>query len=209
MNNADPAGLLITVDGQSGAGKTTTAALLATQLEAHGRRVLLTRTPSSSCLGALARHGTFDFRGRELTLLVAADRFHHDRSVIRPAVADGALVICDRYVASSLVLDPLDGADRDLVWAIYRHLAPPDLSIILTGDPARCTARAVRRGHYSRFHSAEVVANERELSGFLDAADFLRQVGHRVLEHDIGTASAREVAEQLATVILAMKGGRQ
>jgi dTMP kinase len=202
-------GMLITIDGQSGAGKTTTAGLLCERLEERGERVLLTSTPSPSTIGTLARQGTFDFRGRELTLLVAADRFHHERTVIRPALAEGVVVVCDRYVASSFVLDPLDGVERGLVWAIYRDLPAADLSIILRGDPSRCCDRAAARGHYSRFHTSDVDANRRELAAFIDAAAFLREAGYRVVDHDIGAASAEQVTEQLTAAVLNVKEGRQ
>jgi dTMP kinase len=202
-------GMLVTIDGQSGAGKTTTAEMLCRRLETCGRRVLLTSTPSPSKIGQLARQDTFEFRGRELTLLVAADRYHHERTVIRPAVVDGAMVVCDRYLASSLVLDPLDGVDRDLIWAVYESLPAADLSIILRGDPALCADRAAARGHYSRFHTSDPAANSRERAAFVNAAAFLREAGYRIIEHDIGTATAEEVTEQLAAAVLTVEGGRK
>jgi dTMP kinase len=204
-----PTGVLITLDGQSGIGKTTVAALIRDRLDALGQRVLLTGTPSLSAIGALARTGTFDFHGLELTLLVAADRYHHERTVIRPALMTGAVVVCDRYVASSLVLDPFDGVDRGAVWQIYRRIVPPNLSIILRGDPVRCFARAAARGLYSRFHIADRAANSRELAAFVEAAGFLRTAGYQVVEHDIGDATANDVADQLTALIVDVKGGRR
>jgi dTMP kinase len=207
-NSVRGPGTFVTIDGQSGAGKTTIARRLSERLRAHGRDVLLTSTPSPSMLGTLAREGTYDLRGQELTLLVAADRYHHQRTVVHPALADGVFVVCDRYVASSLVLDPLDGVEHGLVCAIYRDLPAPDLSIILRGDPALCAARAATRGHYSRFHTTDVAANRRERDAYLDAAAFLRAAGHRVVEHDIGTAPANQVTDQLTAVVPSLKEGR-
>ncbi|WBB97464.1 MULTISPECIES: dTMP kinase [unclassified Solwaraspora] len=201
-------GLLVTIDGQSGVGKTTAARLLHEQLRAQGRRVLLTRTPSDSEIGSLARAGTFTYRAWELALLVAADRYHHERSVLRPAVADGAIVICDRYLASSLVLDPLDGVAPDLVRAIYRHLPAPDIAVILSGDPEVCARRAAARGHYSRFHTPDPAANRRERAGFVAAAEALRRAGHPVLTYDIGTDTADAVTRQLAGLIVDRTGDR-
>ena len=118
-------------------------------------------------------------------------------------------MVCDRYVASSLVLDPIDGVERDFVWGIYRSLAAADLSIILRGDPRRCSARAAARGHYSRFHTADIATNARERVGYADAAAVLRAADQWVIEYDVGTAPADEVAERLAEAILAAKGGRR
>lgn len=61
-------GVLVTPDGQSGVGKSTMTDLLGERLSGRGHQVLLTRTPSPSAIGSLARNGTFDFRGLELSL---------------------------------------------------------------------------------------------------------------------------------------------
>jgi dTMP kinase len=195
-------GVFITLDGQSGAGKSTTARLLCEQLRGRGYRALLTATPSPSEIGTLARHGTFQFRGPELALLVAADRYHHERTVIRPAVTSGTIVVCDRFLASSMVLDQADGVTAQLLQSVYSQLPLADLVIILRGEPALCASRAAKRGHYSRFHSAETAANERERDAFRDAAEDLRRQGHRVLTHDIGVHPADVVARHLADVVL-------
>src|SRR2546421_1503235 len=100
---AREAGLFCTLDGPSGIGKTTVCSLLRDKLEARGLDVILTATPSSSEIGQVARRGTHEFRGPALTCLVAADRYHHERVIVRPAIAKGAIVICDRYVPTSLV----------------------------------------------------------------------------------------------------------
>jgi dTMP kinase len=202
MYVTDGPGVFITLDGQSGAGKSTTARLLCEQLRGRSHQALLTATPSPSGIGALARHGTFDFRGPELALLVAADRYHHERTVIRPAVTSGTIVVCDRYVASSMVLDRADGVLPELLRAVYSQLPVADLTIILRGEPALCARRAENRGHYSRFHRAETAANVRERDAFLDAAQDLRRQGHRVLVHDVGVRPADVVARHLADVVL-------
>lgn len=69
-------GLLVTLDGPSGVGKTTVSGLIRDRLAAAGVPVVLTTTPSPSSLGELARHGTNQFFGAALTCLVAADSSH-------------------------------------------------------------------------------------------------------------------------------------
>jgi dTMP kinase len=77
---APGSGLLVTLDGPSGVGKTTVSGLIRDRLATTGVPVVLTTTPSSSSLGELARHGTNEFFGPALACLVAADRYHHDPS---------------------------------------------------------------------------------------------------------------------------------
>lgn len=103
-------GFFTAIDGPSGVGKTSVTELTSRQLSACGMPVLSTRQPSDSPLGLLARSLTHDLRGLPLTYLMAADRHHHYEQVIRPAVDAGRVVVCDRYVASALVLDQVDGA---------------------------------------------------------------------------------------------------
>lgn len=198
-------GLLVTLDGPSGVGKTTVSGLVRDRLAVAGVPVVLTTTPSSSSLGELARHGTSQFFGAALTCLVAADRYHHDRTTISGALEQGLVVVCDRYVPSSLVLDLLDGVERDHVWSIYRCIRVPDVAFILVGDPVLCATRARSRGRYSRFHADNEDANRRELAMYKDALSFLRCAGYPVHEHDIGSALADQMADKLTSVILTVR----
>jgi dTMP kinase len=199
-------GFFVSIDGPSGVGKTTASALLAKKLTAHGHRVVLTTTPSTSELGELARHGTYDYRAEALTCLVAADRYHHDRITVGPAMGTGATVICDRYVPSSLVLDPLDGVDRDFVQDLYRHITVPDIAFILVGDPVLCVQRAAERGRCSRFQSSDFDSGRRELESFMAAAELLTSTGYPVHVYDIGDNSAEQVTDALTSVIFAKEG---
>ncbi|MGQ0774841.1 MAG: dTMP kinase [Pseudonocardiales bacterium] len=195
-------GLLVTFDGPSGVGKTTVSRLIRNRLAVAGMPVVLTATPSSSSLGELARHSTHQFYGVALTCLVAADRYHHDQTTVRDALERGSVVVCDRYVPSSLVLDVLDGVERDHVWSIYRRITVPDLAFILLGDPVLCATRARSHGRYSRFHTDNDDANRHELAIYKEAISFLRSIGYPVREHDIGSAAADQVADALTSVIL-------
>ncbi|HEX5406280.1 MAG TPA: dTMP kinase [Pseudonocardiaceae bacterium] len=201
-------GFFVSIDGPSGVGKTSVSALLTKKLTSLGQRVVLTATPSTAELGKLARHGTYDYQAETLTCLVAADRYHHDRTTVGPAMSTGATVVCDRYVPSSLVLDPLDGVDSGFVMDLYRRITVPDIAFILVGEPILCVQRAAERGRYSRLQPADNDGGRRELQSFEAVAELLQRTGYPAQVHDIGAESAEQVADALAGVILAKEGER-
>jgi dTMP kinase len=196
-------GFFVAIDGPSGIGKSTLTGLLVDRLTAHGCSVVATKEPTATPLGNLARFGTDDYHGLTLACLVAADRYQHLEQEIRPAIQAGRLVLCDRYLASSLVLQRLDGVAGEFVWQLNQHADRPNLCIILNGDPACARERAERRGLYSRFHRGGQVASMAEAALYATVATELAERGFAVLTHDIGTQTPDEVAETLAAAVLA------
>lgn len=144
------AGFLVTIDGPAGVGKTAVAALTGTRLAEHGFCVAVTRQPSDSDMGKLARASTYDLYGLPLSFLMAADRYRHQDHVITPALKAGQVVVCDRYVTTALVLDQLDGAEPEFIWSIYRYQSrtgpgcPPRRRTCGTGSLCPATAPARR-----------------------------------------------------------------
>jgi dTMP kinase len=196
-------GFFAAIDGPSGVGKTTITCLLADQLAARGYPVAATREPTATALGTLARYGTDDYHGLTLACLVAADRYHHLEHEIRPALHAGQLVLCDRYIASSLVLQQLDGVPPGFLWQLNQHADRPDLYVILSGDTARTRGRAEQRGHYSRFHRGGILAGQAEAALYEKTATEMTGRGFTVLTHDIGTQTALEAADSLTAAIVA------
>jgi dTMP kinase len=134
--------VFIAFEGGDGAGKSTQVQLLATALAGAGRDVLVTRQPGGTELGVeirnLVLHGGH-VSPRAEALLYAADKAHHLDTVIAPALAEGRVVVTDRYVDSAIAYQ---GAGRDLVvdevarlqsWAVGGLL--PDLTVILDVTP--------------------------------------------------------------------------
>ncbi|MCI4064512.1 dTMP kinase [Micromonospora sp. R77] len=197
-------GRFVVVDGPSGVGKTTVAALLARLLADAGRPVHATKEPTHTALGSAARYGTDDYRGLTLACLVTADRYHHLETEVRPALAAGKMVICDRYLPTSLVLQRLDGVDPDYLWSLNRYVDRPDLTIILTGDPTRSRARAAERGIHSRFHRGGPAAGAEERDLYVQVAEELAGAGFVVHRHDVGEQQPDEVARMLFAQVRAL-----
>lgn len=137
-------GLFITFEGGDGTGKSTQSALLGEWFTAQGREVVFTREPGGTDLGNEIREIVLHSRGhiapRAEALLYAADRAHHIATVVRPALARGAVVIQDRYLDSSVayqgsgrVLDPNEVRNLSM-WATEGLV--PDITVVLDLDPA-------------------------------------------------------------------------
>jgi len=169
-------GVFVALAGLGGAGKTTTTRRLTEALTERGYRAHATTEPSRAQLGEIARHGTETYSGYALACLVAADRYHHLTTEIRPLLAAGTVVVCDRYVASSYVLQRMDGVPVEFAEALNAEADVPDLTVILTADPQVTAARIARRARTTGSRPAWPPAGPRPtstpipLSGWLNAA---------------------------------------
>lgn len=193
-------GYLVTIDGPGGAGKSTLTRLVVDRLAQVGLPALATTEPSKGPAGRLARHHTAAFRGYALACLVTADRYHHLETEIQPALDAGTVVICDRYIPSSHVLQVLDGVDPDFVTQINAHATPPDLAVILTCGEAELRRRLTARGSHGRFEDdPRITLAETRL--YRDVADMLTRDGIRVLLLDSAEHDADFLARQVVMSI--------
>lgn len=148
-------GLFISFEGIDGVGKSTQADLLEEFLSQNGRDVVRTLEPGGTELGQEIRHLLLHRKGdvapRAEALLYAADRAHHVATKIRPALAEGKVVLIDRYLDSSVAYQ---GAGRDLdrkeirdlsLWATGGLL--PQLTVLLDLDPEQARARRDQTGN--------------------------------------------------------------
>jgi dTMP kinase len=196
-------GLLVSIDGPGGSGKSTVAALVADRLADHGLAVHWTREPSPTPLGQLIRAGTDDYAGMALACLIAGDRHHHLAAEIRPALAAGQIVICDRYFPASLVLQRMDGISWDVILQLNQGADRPALTVILNGSPAVIAARLAARGPHSRFER-QPGSSQTESDLYADTAARLAEAGWPVCTIDITTRSADQAAMIVTDRILAL-----
>lgn len=192
-------GFFLTLDGPGGVGKSTTTQALTEMLTAAGWPVWRTTEPSRAPIGELARHGTHEYHGLTLACLVAADRYHHLATEVRPAIEAGYVVVCDRYVASSLVLQRRDGVPLGFVQAINAHADIPDLSVILTATPDTIRHRLAVRGSHGRFEDTDGTVEELEL--FAEAAAVLAMQGVDVLTLAVEGRKPDEIAAGIVEAV--------
>jgi dTMP kinase len=145
-------GRFITFEGGEGAGKSTQARRLAAHLEAAGQKVVLTREPGGTAgaerIRALLLDAAAAWTGLAEILLHFAARAEHVARVIRPALAAGSIVICDRFTDSTLAYQGYgQGGDRAAIAQLARLIAlEPDLTIVLDISVADSLSRLAARG---------------------------------------------------------------
>ncbi|HEY4191273.1 MAG TPA: dTMP kinase [Mesorhizobium sp.] len=176
-------GVFITFEGGEGAGKSTQIDRLAGKLRAKKYDVVVTREPGGSPGAEAVRHvllsGAAEPFGPEMeALLFAAARSDHVEQLIKPAIARGAIVLCDRFMDSSRVYQGVTGGvDAGLMDALENvavHGAVPDMTLILDIDPAEGLARAAsRRGEHAvadRFEKEVLEIHRQRRAAFLAIA---------------------------------------
>jgi dTMP kinase len=199
-------GRLVTIEGLDGAGKSTLAAALADELRARGERVELLREPggveTSERIRALVADTRLQISPRAEALLYAAARAQLVSERVEPRLAEGAIVLLDRFVDSSLAYQ---GGGRELGIAAVRAINDfataglrPDRTLLLSISPrdgrARVHARAERRDRLEREHDAffEAIASA--------YAQLAREEPERIHTIDASQTPDRVLADALAAL---------
>ncbi len=200
-------GRFITLEGGEGTGKSTQAARLAAALETDGRRVVVSREPGGSAGAEAVRHVILSGAAKPFgtaaeALLFAAARADHVDRLIRPSLAAGLWVVCDRFIDSTQVYQGVLGDVDPVLLAGLEQVAVgetrPDLTLILDVPPEVGLARAAARGAVAdRFEREGLAFHTRVREAFLAlaAADPARCV----VVDALGTPD--EVAARIAAVV--------
>lgn len=206
-------GLFVTFEGGEGTGKSTQIRLLADRLRRRGVDVLVTREPGGSPGAEAVRHvilsgAAEEYGTRMEAVLFAAARNDHVEEVIRPALASGAVVLCDRFMDSSRVYQGITG---NLEPAFVQNLERvavngviPDCTIILDIPASEGLRRArLRTGETStteepdRFEKEELGTHEKRREAFLDIAE-ADPLRCRVID---ASGTADEIADKILAVV--------
>lgn len=177
-------GWFITFEGPEGAGKSTQIQLLCEYLEQRGFRCVVTREPGGTPLAEKLRTivknhaGPEKLHGATELLLIEAARSQHVREVIRPHLAEGEIVLCDRFFDSTTAYQGgARGMESQLV-ELLNHFAAaecrPDLTILLDLTPEAGFARTRKRtetiGEHDRFEEEQLDFHRRVRETFLAIA---------------------------------------
>ena len=196
-------GLFITFEGGDGCGKTTQIKLLDEYLRSKGYKTLLTREPGSKGLGIKLREILLNYDGEVSpvceSFLFLADRAQHVDCIIKPALEEGVIVLCDRHTDSTVAYQ---GYGRGLDLEQIHHLnkiatsgLKPDLTIVLDVDVETSQKRV--GSEKDRMESAGIEFFERVRNGFLEIS---KQEPERVKVVD-STQTIEEIHKQILELI--------
>ncbi len=208
MNN----GYFITLEGADGCGKSTQAHLLAEYLKNHGCPILLTREPGGTPLAEEIRRVILTPSSEPLTplaeiLLYAASRAQHVSQLIKPALAEGKIVISERFVDSSLAYQGWAlGWDLKLIREINQIAAAglePDLTFLLDVNTERSISRLnnrleANRTQGDRIESRGFAFQEKVRQGYLKLA----RLNPRIVVVDAACKGVKEIHSELIQTLM-------
>lgn len=198
-------GLFITFEGGEGCGKSTQIAALKARLEAMGKTVVQTREPGGTALGESVRNLLqYDDAGQGMSpeaelLLFAASRAQHVRELVAPAIAEGQIVLCDRFLDSTTVYQgvarAIDSKKVDTINQFAIGDTNPDLTILIDLPPEIGLARVHARsdGQLDRMEKEAIEFFQAVRQGYLDLA---KSEPKRFLVLD-GSQSVEELETQI------------
>lgn len=174
------AGIFITMEGPDGSGKTTQINLLTPYLKGLGREVVVTREPGGTVISEKIREVILDVDNKNManiteTMLYAAARAQLVEEIIRPALEAGKVVICDRFVDSSLVYQGLArGIGLTKVLEINNHAISglvPDLTFFMDIEPEQGLLRKEKQAKLDRIESEKLSFHKKVYEGYKMIAD--------------------------------------
>lgn len=172
--------MFITLEGPDGSGKSSQMAPLIARLEAEGFEVVGTREPGGTAIGDQVRKVLFDMKNKGMhprseILLFQASRAQIVEELIRPSLAEGKIVISDRYADSTLAYQGYGhGQDLDELRAIVDYATgglKPDLSIFFRIDVEEGLKRRNDDGDWNRLDDYATEFHKRVLAGYMALVD--------------------------------------
>jgi dTMP kinase len=207
MRRKSAAGSFIVLEGLDGAGTTTQVERIAAALRREGLHVLTTREPSDGPIGTVIRQvltgrltlpkSHARLPGQTLALLFAADRMDHLAAEVTPALNRGEVVLCDRYVLSSLAYQ---GSTLSMDWVerINQPARAADLTLFLHVDPR--VARTRRMGRGGKEELFDAAAKQRRVARQYQAAIRRRSVRERIVRLNGALAAEAVTREALGHI---------
>jgi dTMP kinase len=188
-------GVFLCIEGIDGSGKTTHAHILVKTLARRGYESAYTTEPSRGIYGKVIREHVLqgDHRIAPVVeaVLFAADRLDHVENEVKPLLNAGKVVVCDRYVYSSIAYQGAAGLSTDWIRNINRHAVTPDLAVYIDARP-ETVIRRIRRSK----SVMETLQTQRKVREF-----YLQMVGSKELEKVDGDPPVKEVSRAIEDIV--------
>lgn len=204
-------GLFITFEGPDGSGKTTVSTAVVKQLTALGYEIVHTREPGGVDIAEQIRHVILDPKNVKMdvkteVLLYAASRRQHLIEKILPALEAGKIVVCDRFVDSSLAYQ---GVGREVgfdeVYTVNRFAIDdhmPDLTIYLDLEAQAGLDRIAQRKYLDRLDQEKITFHQRVVEGYHQV---LKRFGSRIVVVDANQAIETVQKEAFEAILKKVK----
>lgn len=172
-------GFFVAIDGPNGVGKTTLLEEIEKIIKSKNIQLYKTKEPTNSILGKFIREISEEINGDTLACLVSADRYEHLKNEIIPELKKGKIVITDRYILSSLILQVMDGVKESFILNLNSKIIKPDLQLAIFADEKVIQERLDQRETLTRFEKNN--QSRKEINNMKKGIDKLRKLNVEVL----------------------------
>ena len=172
-------GFFVAIDGPNGVGKTTLLEEIEKIIKSKNVQLYKTKEPTNSILGKFIREISEEINGDTLACLVSADRYEHLKNEIIPELKKGKIVITDRYILSSLILQVMDGVKESFILNLNSKIIKPDLQLAIFAEEEIIQNRLKQRDKLTRFEKNN--QSKKEINNMKKGIDKLRKLNVEVL----------------------------
>lgn len=167
--------MLVSFDGPNGAGKTTIIQKVNEEIS-QMYRTIITREPTNDGFGDCVKENKFELHGLPYLFLIASNRAEHSEKKLVPHMKD--IILCDRYIISSLALQHAEGVSLECVWDINKYFPQPDICFIISASAESLDNRINKREKKSHFEKN--LSRQEEIDFYKKAFNFVSSKRHNV-----------------------------
>jgi len=192
-------GFFVAIDGPNGVGKTTLLEEIEKIIKSKNIQLYKTKEPTNSILGKFIREISEEINGDTLACLVSADRYEHLKNEIIPELKKGKIVITDRYILSSLILQVIDGVKENFILNLNSQIIKPDLQLAIFADEKVIQERLDQRETLTRFEKNN--QSKKELVNMKKGIEKLKELNIEILCMD-NSKNLKDNATKIADYII-------
>lgn len=192
-------GFFVAIDGPNGVGKTTLLEEIEKIIKSKNIQLYKTKEPTNSILGNFIREISEEINGDTLACLVSADRYEHLKNEIIPELEKGKIVITDRYVLSSLILQVIDGVKENFILNLNSQIIKPDLQLAIFADEKVIQERLDQRETLTRFEKNN--QSKKEINNMEKGIEKLKELNIEILCMD-NSKNLKDNATKIADYII-------